>query len=54
MIYDHFKISETGEALLDFNDLLSVQLKSDNVQRFDTKWDERTSLTGKIPDEEML
>ena len=34
-IYDNFKISETGEALLDLNDLLRVQLKNDNVQGFD-------------------
>ena len=34
MIYDYFKINGTGEALLDFNDLLRVQLKNDNVQGF--------------------
>ena len=39
MIYDNFKISETGEALLDNIDLLRVQLDNDNVQGFDTKWD---------------
>ena len=37
MIHDYFKISGTGEALLEFNDLLRVQLKNDNVQGFDTK-----------------
>ena len=37
---DSFKISGTGEALVDFNDLLRVQLKNDNVQGFDTKLDE--------------
>ena len=40
MIYDNFKISGTGEALLDFFDLLRLQLKNDNVQGFDTKQDE--------------
>ena len=35
-----FKFSGTGQALLDFNDLLRVQLKNDNVQDFDAKWDE--------------
>ena len=40
MIYDNFKIRGTGEALLDFTDLLRVQLKNDNVQGFDTKWNE--------------
>ena len=34
MICDYFKISGTGEALLDSNDLLRIQLESD------TEWDE--------------
>ena len=38
MIHDNFKISGTSEALLDFNGLLGIQLKTDNVQGFDTKW----------------
>ena len=39
LIHNYFKISATSEALLDFNDLLRVHLKSGNVQGFDTKWD---------------
>ena len=38
--YDYFQISGPGEAPLEFNDPPRVQLKSDNVQGFDTKWDE--------------
>ena len=37
MICDNFKISETGEVLIDFNDLLGVQLKNDNMQGFDIR-----------------
>ena len=33
-------ISGTEDALLDFKDLLKVQLRDDNVQSFDTMWDE--------------
>ena len=51
MTYDHFKISGTGEALLRFNDRLRVQLTKDNVQGFDTKWDE---ILPKDPDEDIL
>ena len=40
MIGDNFKISGTSEALLDINDQLGVHLKDDNLQGFDTKWDE--------------
>ena len=40
MIYDLFKISGNNEAILDFRHLSKNQLKNDNVQAFDTKWDE--------------
>ena len=46
VIFDYLKTSGIGEALLYFNDLLRVQLKNDNVQVFDTKWDEVLSMTG--------
>ena len=47
MIYENFKVSGTGESLVDFNDLQRVQLKYDNVQGFHTKWDGSTSLHDK-------
>ena len=47
------KISGTSEAVLDFNDLLRVHLKNDNVQGADTKWDEELSIR-KVPDEDIL
>ena len=40
MIGDNFKISGTSEALLDFNDQQGEHVKDDNLQGFDTKWDE--------------
>ena len=51
MIHDYFKISGTGEALLDFNDLSRVHLKNDNVQG-DTKWDEVLLSMTKVPEED--
>ena len=51
MTFDSFKISGTGEALLDFNDLLRVQLKNDIVQYFDTKWDEVLLSMTKVSEE---
>ena len=49
MICDNVKISGTGEALLDFNDLLRVELRGDNGQGFDTKWDEVLRSITKVP-----
>ena len=40
MIYDFCKISSNNEAILDFGDILTVQSRNDNVQAFDTEWDE--------------
>ena len=38
----------------DFNDLLRVQLKTDNVQGFDTKWGEVLVSMTKVPSEDTL
>ena len=37
MIYENFWTSGTGEALLDFNYLMRVTLKNDNIQGLGTK-----------------
>ena len=54
MIHDNFRISGTGEALLDFNDLVGVQLKNDNVHGFDTKRCEVLLSMTNVPDEDVL
>ena len=54
MIYDNFKISGKGEALLGFNDLLRVQLNNDNMEGFDTRWDEVLLSMTDVPDEDSL
>ena len=41
MIYDHFKLTDTDGAFLEFTDLLRVELKGDNLRAFDTLWDEK-------------
>ena len=51
MIFDHFKISGTSEALPDFNDLSRVQLTGDQVHGFDTKWDEVLPPMTEVPDD---
>ena len=53
-IYDYFKISGTGEVLVEFHDLLRVQLKNDNVQGFDTKCEEVLLSMTKVTDVQTL
>ena len=54
MICDYFKISGTSEAPFDYNDLMRVQLKSDNMRGFDTKCDEVLLSMTEVPDEDLF
>ena len=40
MIYDYFRVSSAHDTELDYADLISVTLHDDNIQEFDTRWDE--------------
>ena len=40
MIYDYSRVTGAHDAVLDYADLFSVTLQDDNVQEFDTRWDE--------------
>ena len=40
MIYQYFKVGDTDESALDPNEILTVELKYDNAQSFDSRWDE--------------
>ena len=54
MIYDYFRVTGSHDTVVDCADLFSVTLHNDNVQDFDTRWDEiRLSVT-KIPSGDVL
>ena len=40
MICDYFRVTGAHDTVLDFADLFSVTLRNDNVEEFDTRWDE--------------
>ena len=44
----------TDESVLDLNEILKLDLKNDNVQSFNTQWDETIIAMKKQPDNEML
>ena len=54
MIYDYFRVTGAGDAVLDHADLFSVTLRDDNVQEFDTRWAEVLLSMSKIPSDEIL
>ena len=40
MIFDHFRVTGAHDTVLGHADLFSVSLRDDNIQEFDTRWDE--------------
>ena len=40
MIYVNFRVTGAHDTVLDYADLLSITLRNDNVQEFDTRWDD--------------
>ena len=40
MIYDHFRAAGACEAVQGLPDLLSMRLQNDDVEDFDTRWDQ--------------
>ena len=55
MIYDNFRVAGAhDDTVLDYADLFSITLRDDNVQKFDTRWDEVLLSMSKIPSDEIL
>ena len=54
MIYDYFPVTGAHDAVLGYADLFSVTLHDDNIQEFDTRWDEVLLSMTKIPSDEIL
>ena len=44
MIYDYFRVTGANDTVLDYADLFSVTLRNDDVQDFDTRWDNILSV----------
>ena len=54
MIYDCFPSTGAHDTVLDCADLFSITLRNDNVQEFDTRWDEVFLSVSKIPSDDIL
>ena len=40
MIYDYFQVTGAHDTVLDYADLFTIVLRNDDIQEFDSKWDE--------------
>ena len=54
MIYDYFRVTGAHDTVLDYAELFSVTLHDDNIQEFDTRWDEVLLSMSKISSDDIL
>ena len=54
MFYDYFRVTGAHDTVLDFADLCSVTLHDDNIQEFDTRWDEVLLSMSKTSSDDIL
>ena len=54
MIYDYFRVTGAHDTALDYADLFSIAPRNDDVQDFDTRWDEILLSMTKIPPDDVL
>ena len=54
MIDDYFRVTGAHDTVLDYDDLFSATLHEDNIQEFDTRWDEVLLSMSKIPSDDIL
>ena len=54
MIHDYFRLIGAHDTELDCADLFSISLRNDDVQNFDTRWDEILLSMTKIPPDDVL
>ena len=54
LIYEYFRVTGTNDSVENYADLFTVVLRSDDIQEFDSKWDEILQSMTKIPSDEIL
>ena len=54
MIYDYFRVTGAHDTVSDYAELFYVTLHDDNIQEFETRWDEVQQSMSKIPSDDIL
>ena len=54
IIYDYFRFTGAHDTVLDYADFFSITFRNDDVQEFDTRWDEILLSLTKIPLNDVL
>ena len=54
MLYENFKLSETDGAMLEWDAIMNVKLKGDNLSAFLTDWENTILNINSCPEEQVL
>ena len=54
MIYDYFRVTGAHDSVENYADLFTVVLRNDDIQEFDSKWDEILLSMTQIPSNDIL
>ena len=54
LIYDCFRVTGVNYSVLDYADLFTVALRNDNIQEFDTRWNEILLSMEQFPPDDIL
>ena len=53
LIFDYFRVTGVNVSVLDYADLFSIVLRNDNIQEFDTRWDENLLSVEQFPPDDI-
>ena len=54
LIYEYFRVTGANDSVDNYADLFTIVLRNDDVQEFDSKWDEILFSMTKIPPDDIL
>ena len=54
LIYEYFRVTGANDSVENYADLFTISLRNDNIQEFDSKWDEILLSMTKIPPDDIL
>ena len=54
LVYEYFQVTGANESVENYADLFTISLRNDDIQEFDTKWNEILLSMTKIPSVDIL
>ena len=54
LIYEYFRVTGSNDSVENYADLFTIVLRNDDIQEFDSQWDENSLRTTQIPSDDIL